>query len=86
MYMLYRLNHSIRQLKDITSILNHKNTPKEYVKLVSDMSKKNTTEIRINHALTEPITTWSGIKQGESLSPLLFSLIMDQLGCAVKDT
>lgn len=59
------------QLKDISSILNHKNLSKKYIKLVSDANKNTTTQIRI--------------KQEDSLSPRLFTLILDQLVYTVKN-
>lgn len=43
-------------------------------------------QVRTNNNLTPQIKTMAGIRQGNSLSPLLFNLIMEQLIEAVKHT
>ena len=39
----------------------------------------NRIQAKINGELTDPIPAGNGIRQGDSLSPLLFNIIMDEI-------
>lgn len=74
------------QLKDIITILESSNVSKELTELIKDLNTNTTTQIRTNFTLTQHLRTTTGIRQGDSLSPLLFNTIMDQVIKTVKNT
>lgn len=48
------------------------------------MYEENWIQAKINGVLTEPIAVGRGIRQGDSLSPLLFNIIMDEVIRSVR--
>lgn len=49
------------------------------IKVIENICNANKIQIRIHGELTEPIPVENGIRQGDSLSPLLFNIIMDEI-------
>jgi hypothetical protein len=45
--------------------------------LIKDLNTGNITQLKVNETLTKEIATTSGIRQRDSLSPLLLNTIMD---------
>lgn len=72
------------QLQDVVHILYNRNIPLKIIKLVEDIYTRNKIEARVNSELTDPIDVTTGIRQGDSLSPLLFNIILDEIIKQVK--
>ena len=52
---------------------------------VQMLNTSNTTSIKVNSELSKKLKVSSGIRQGDSLSPILFNTIMDEIIKDVKD-
>lgn len=74
------------RLNDVLLILNKKLVPADVIRIIKELNTQTKTRIRINNQLTEEIDVDTGIRQGDSLSPLLFNLIMDKIIQNVKNT
>ena len=46
--------------------------------MIQDLNTNNSTIIRANNEMSDPVGIRSGVRQGNSLSPMLFNLIMDK--------
>lgn len=66
-------------LNDVTDIMREAGIPEEIVRIVEALNSKTTTQILANDILTEEIAVSIGIRQGDSLSLLLFNMIMDKI-------
>lgn len=67
------------RLRDVIDILNEENMPQQIIELIRDINTRNKTKVKVDNELTGEIDITSGIRQGDSLSPLLFNLLMDKL-------
>lgn len=74
------------KLKDIVNILEEKNASKNIIRVIRDLNTNNTTQDRVRDRLTREIKTYLGIRQGDSLSPMLFNLIMDKIAEIIRAT
>ena len=70
--------------KSIEKGLRRKGVPDQVVETVLDMYEKATTVITVGGKSTRKIRINAGVKQGCPLSPLLFSLIIDELIVELK--
>ena len=52
---------------------------------LENIYSKSTAQIRINSLLTEEFNVTSGVKQGDIISPLLFSMYLNDLATGIKD-
>jgi predicted oxidoreductase len=68
------------KLNDVVNALQKKNTPQR----IKDLNTGNITQLKVNETLTKEIATTSGIRQRDSLSPLLLNTIMDGIIDEVK--
>lgn len=73
------------QLKDVIKILHNYNLSKPIIDIVKDLNTKCKTRIKVNQKLTQEVDVNTGIRQGDSLSPTLFNLVMNQIIKDVKD-
>lgn len=67
------------QLEDVIHLLYYRNIPINIVQTIENIYLNNNIQARINNKLTKPIQVNNGIRQGDSLSPLLFNIIMDEI-------
>lgn len=67
------------QLQDVVHLLYSRQVPLNLIKVIENIYNGNKVQAKINGELTEPIPVEKGIRQGDSLSPLLFNLIMDEI-------
>lgn len=74
------------QLIDVLRILQEKGIDRKVINLIKLLNTNNRTRIKTNNQLTEEIPISIGIRQGDSLSPALFNIIMDQIVNDVKST
>ena len=65
------------QLEDVTQLLYDRKIPQNIIKTIENIYQANTIQARINGKLTQKIEVNNDIPQGDSLSPLLFNIIMD---------
>ena len=72
------------RLKDVLTILKRKEAPSDLVALIEDINTQTITQIRTDEGLSDPVRTPTGVQQGDSLSPALLSLIMDEIISKVR--
>jgi len=63
------------RLNDITTILRRGSIPEEIVTTIENLYTNTTTRILVNNNLTQQVPISTGIRQGDSLNPVLFNLI-----------
>ena len=71
------------QLKDAIALLQKRNVDERIITAVKNLNTNNTTCIKNNSEMSKKLQVSSGIRQGDSLSPILFNLIMDEI---INDT
>lgn len=74
------------QLKDVTRILQNKHVPHDIVNIIRELNHETSTRVSTKTGLTKDIPTPTGIRQGDSLSPQLFNMIMDDIIEELKTT
>ena len=72
------------QLRDVIHLLYNRQIPHNIIKTIKNIYTANEIQAKINGNLTKPIPVRCGIRQGDSLSPLLFNIIMDEIIKAVR--
>jgi hypothetical protein len=70
------------RLKHVLSILENQSTPTGIINIIRDVYTNNYAMIKIESKLEGKIPVNQGIQQGDSLSPLLFSIVMKE---TIKD-
>lgn len=72
------------KLRDVINILQENNINKKIIQIVMDLNTNNYTRIMSDGTTTREVPVSTGIRQGDSLSPILFNLILDQIVNKVK--
>ena len=67
------------RLGDILNMLIETKTPSSITKIIHNLNNNNVTKVRAGDQFTENIPTPGGIRQGDSLSPFLFNLLMGKI-------
>jgi len=67
---------SIKRNKTLDS-LNHNKIPPKLIRLIKLTLENITAKVKVNNAYTKEFRVESRVKQGELLSPTLFSLVID---------
>lgn len=55
------------------------NIPMNLVQTIEEIYLDHNVQTRINNTLTKSISVNKGIREGDSLSPLLFNIVMDEV-------
>ena len=63
----------------MTHLLYDRHIPDNLVLTIENIYMENRIQVEINGEFTNPITAGKGIRQEDSLSPLLFNIIMDEI-------
>lgn len=66
-------------LKDVIEVLYNRGIPTNIIKTITNIYENNRIQAKIKNKLTTPITVESGIRQGDSLSPVLFNIVMEEI-------
>jgi hypothetical protein len=61
----------------IPECLKQYKVPRKLINLVQDTLQPTKVKVKINNDMTEQFEITSGVKQGDPLSALLFSIVMD---------
>ena len=61
----------------ISECLKQYEVPRKLINLIQITLQQNKAKVKINNDMTEQFETTSGVKQGDPLSALLFSIVMD---------
>jgi hypothetical protein len=67
------------RLVDVIECLREREVPEQIVRVIKELNTDTITRIRSNNQTSRPIIIKNGVRQGDSLSPMLFNLIMDQI-------
>jgi hypothetical protein len=67
------------QLSDVTQILTNKGIDGRIINLIKEINTNGNTMVRCNGELSKMIKTDIGVRQGDSLSPFLFNIVMDRI-------
>lgn len=67
------------RLNDVFHNLRKRGIDEKHIKNIEELNRNNTTKIKIKNSLTEVVPINTGIRQGDSLSPILFNIIMDEI-------
>lgn len=69
---------------DIINLLEKQRIEQNIVKVINEINVNNKTKVRMSRGETKYIPLKGGIRQGDSLSPTLFNMIMDEIIHEVK--
>lgn len=75
---------SIKYNSPVLAILTEKNVSGPLINLIQYLYQDTSTSIKVGDGTTAEIPTKAGIRQGDSLSPMLFNIIMDKIINDVK--
>ena len=59
--------------------LREREVPEQIVRVIKELNTDTIARIRSNNQTSRPIIIKNGVRQGNSLSPMLFNLIMDKI-------
>ena len=74
------------QLKDVIEILHKRNVSQNIIEVIRSLNTNNTTCIKVDSSISGIVPIVDAIRQGDSLSPILFNLVMDEIISSVKST
>ena len=72
------------KLEDVVPLLQKREVHPRIITIINKLNTNNYTSIKIADKLSDKIPLTTGIRQGDSLSPTLFNIIMDEIITEVK--
>jgi retron-type reverse transcriptase len=66
-------------LADVMECLREREVPEQIVRIIKELNTDTIARIKSNNQTSRTITITNGVRQGDSLSPMLFNLIMDKI-------
>ena len=72
------------KLEDVVPLLQKREVHPRIITNINKLNTNNYTFIEIADKLSDKIPLTTGIRQGDSLSPTLFNIIMDEISTEVK--
>lgn len=73
------------KLTDVATLLTKHNISINTISLINELNCKTYTKVRVPDDLTNSISISTGIRQGDSLSPLHFNIVTNEIILAVKN-
>ena len=67
------------RLADVLDCLMVREVPEQIVSIIKELNTDMTARIKSNNQTSRCIAIKNGIRQGDSLSPMLFNIIMDKI-------
>ena len=67
------------RLADVAKCFREREVPEQTVRVIKELNTDTTARIQSHNQTSGPIIIKNGIRQGDSLSPMLFNLIMDKI-------
>ena len=67
------------RLADVTDCLREREVPEQIDRIIKELNTDTVARIKSNNQTSRPITVTNGVRQGDSLSPMLFNLIVDKI-------
>ena len=67
------------RLADVVDCLRDREVPEQIVSIIKELNTDMTARIKSNNQTSRCITIKNGVRQGDSLSPMLFNTIMDKI-------
>ena len=71
--------------QEVWRCLREKNVSEKYIRVIKDMYRGATTQVRSVVGTTEKFDVQVGLHQGSTLSPYIFDLVMDVIVADIKD-
>ena len=71
--------------QEVWRCMREKGVSEKYVRIVNDMYREATTQVRSSVGTTEKFEVKVGLHQGSALSPYIFDMVMDVIVAEVKD-
>ena len=71
--------------QEVWRFLREKNVSEKYIRVIKDMYRGATTQVRSVVGTTENFEVQVGLHQGSTLSPYIFDLVMDVIVADIKD-
>lgn len=66
------------RLSDVLKNLKERDIDGRCIKVIAELNRNSNTRIKVKNTLTEVVSVIAGIRQGDSLSSILFNLIIDK--------
>ena len=73
------LTKAFDRVADVIDCLRDREVPEQIARIIKELNSDMTPRIKSNNQTSRCITIKNGVRQGDSLSPMLFNIIMDKI-------